>query len=97
MPTPRPRSARSTRSGSLATVFRREDLFRALPLVGDDNRQREYYLNDVFPILMGKGEQVAAIAVDTGGVMGLELPRRAGGGDARRPRADQRRPHGERA
>jgi bifunctional UDP-N-acetylglucosamine pyrophosphorylase / glucosamine-1-phosphate N-acetyltransferase len=55
----------------LATVFRRADLFRALPLVGDDNRQHEYYLNDVFPILMDKGEQIAAIEVDTGGVMGL--------------------------
>jgi bifunctional UDP-N-acetylglucosamine pyrophosphorylase / glucosamine-1-phosphate N-acetyltransferase len=55
----------------LATVFRREDLFRTLPAVGADNRQREYYLNDVFPILLDKGEAVAAIAVDTGGVMGL--------------------------
>jgi bifunctional UDP-N-acetylglucosamine pyrophosphorylase/glucosamine-1-phosphate N-acetyltransferase len=55
----------------LATVFRRADLFRALPLVGNDNRQREHYLNDVFPILMDKGEQIAAISVDTGGVMGL--------------------------
>jgi len=26
----------------VATVFRRKDLFGALPLVGDDNRQREY-------------------------------------------------------
>ena len=55
----------------LATVFRREDLFRTLPAVGADNRQREYYLNDVFPILLDKGEPIAAITVDTGGVMGL--------------------------
>ena len=55
----------------MATVFRRKDLFGALPLVGDDNRQREYYLNDVFPILLDKGERVSAISVDTGGVMGL--------------------------
>jgi bifunctional UDP-N-acetylglucosamine pyrophosphorylase/glucosamine-1-phosphate N-acetyltransferase len=55
----------------LATVFRREDLFRTLPAIGDDNRQREYYLNDVFPILLDKGEPIAAITVDTGGVMGL--------------------------
>jgi bifunctional UDP-N-acetylglucosamine pyrophosphorylase/glucosamine-1-phosphate N-acetyltransferase len=55
----------------LATVFRREDLFRRLPAVGDDNRQREFYLNSVFPILLDKGESVAAITVDTGGVMGL--------------------------
>jgi bifunctional UDP-N-acetylglucosamine pyrophosphorylase/glucosamine-1-phosphate N-acetyltransferase len=55
----------------LASVFRREDLFRTLPAVGDDNRQREFYLNSVFPILLDKGEAVAAISVDTGGVMGL--------------------------
>jgi bifunctional UDP-N-acetylglucosamine pyrophosphorylase/glucosamine-1-phosphate N-acetyltransferase len=55
----------------LATVFRREDLFRTLPAVGADNRQREYYLNDVFPILLDKGERIGAIAVDTGGAMGL--------------------------
>jgi bifunctional UDP-N-acetylglucosamine pyrophosphorylase/glucosamine-1-phosphate N-acetyltransferase len=55
----------------LAAVFRREDLFRALPAVGSDNRQREYYLNDVFRILLDKGESIAAITVDTGGAMGL--------------------------
>ena len=55
----------------VATVFRREDLFGALPLVGDDNRQHEYYLNDVFPILLDKGERIAAVTVDTGGAMGL--------------------------
>src|SRR5436305_5136649 len=32
----------------LASVFRREDLFRTLPAVGDDNRQGEFYLNSVF-------------------------------------------------
>jgi bifunctional UDP-N-acetylglucosamine pyrophosphorylase/glucosamine-1-phosphate N-acetyltransferase len=55
----------------LATLFRRADLFRVLPLVGTDNRQHEHYLNDVFPILLDKGEQIAAIRVDTGGAMGL--------------------------
>jgi bifunctional UDP-N-acetylglucosamine pyrophosphorylase/glucosamine-1-phosphate N-acetyltransferase len=55
----------------LATAFRRADLFRVLPLVGTDNRQHEHYLNDVFPILLDKGERVAAITVDTGGAMGL--------------------------
>jgi bifunctional UDP-N-acetylglucosamine pyrophosphorylase/glucosamine-1-phosphate N-acetyltransferase len=55
----------------LATVFRHTDLFGALPRVGNDNRQREHYLNDVFPILMDAGERIAAITVDTGGVMGL--------------------------
>ena len=51
-------------------AFRRDDLFRALPLVGRDNRQGEYYLNDVFQVLMDKGEVVGALRVDTGGVLG---------------------------
>lgn len=51
-------------------VFRREDLFRALPAVGRDNRQGEYYLNEVYPILLDKGESVIAVEGDTGGVMG---------------------------
>jgi bifunctional UDP-N-acetylglucosamine pyrophosphorylase / glucosamine-1-phosphate N-acetyltransferase len=42
-----------------------------LPVIGTDNRQREYYLNDAFPILLDKGEPIAAITVDTGGAMGL--------------------------
>ena len=54
----------------LVFAFRRRDLFAALPLVGRENRQREYYLNEVFPILMDKGERVSAIEVDTGGVLG---------------------------
>jgi bifunctional UDP-N-acetylglucosamine pyrophosphorylase/glucosamine-1-phosphate N-acetyltransferase len=52
-------------------AMRRVDLFRALPLVGRENRQREYYLNDVLPILMDKGERVSALKVDVGGVMGV--------------------------
>jgi bifunctional UDP-N-acetylglucosamine pyrophosphorylase/glucosamine-1-phosphate N-acetyltransferase len=51
-------------------AFRRDDLFRSLPLVGRENRQREYYLNDVFHVLMDKGERVSAVSVDTGGVLG---------------------------
>jgi bifunctional UDP-N-acetylglucosamine pyrophosphorylase/glucosamine-1-phosphate N-acetyltransferase len=51
-------------------AFRRRDLFRALPSVGRDNRQREYYLNDVFHVLMDDGERVSALHVDTGGVLG---------------------------
>jgi bifunctional UDP-N-acetylglucosamine pyrophosphorylase/glucosamine-1-phosphate N-acetyltransferase len=54
----------------LVFAFRRKDLFSVLPLVGRDNRQREYYLNEVFPILMGKGERVSALKVDTGGTLG---------------------------
>jgi bifunctional UDP-N-acetylglucosamine pyrophosphorylase/glucosamine-1-phosphate N-acetyltransferase len=55
----------------LVFAFRREDLFRALPLVGRENSQKEYYLNEVFPILIDKGERVSAIKVDTGGAMGI--------------------------
>jgi len=55
----------------LVFAFRRDDLFRALPLVGRQNSQDEYYLNEVFPILIDKGERVSAIKVDTGGAMGI--------------------------
>jgi bifunctional UDP-N-acetylglucosamine pyrophosphorylase/glucosamine-1-phosphate N-acetyltransferase len=68
-------------------VFRRDDLFRALPLVGRENRQREYYLNDVFPILIDKGERVSAIRVDTGGVLGANS--RAGFADLQRVLRDR--------
>jgi bifunctional UDP-N-acetylglucosamine pyrophosphorylase / glucosamine-1-phosphate N-acetyltransferase len=52
-------------------AFRRDDLFRALPLVSRENTQGEYYLNDVFPILIDKGELVSVLTVDTGGAMGI--------------------------
>ena len=55
----------------LVFAFRRDDLFTALPLVGRENRQREYYLNEVFQILMDKGERVSAVQVDAGGAMGI--------------------------
>jgi bifunctional UDP-N-acetylglucosamine pyrophosphorylase/glucosamine-1-phosphate N-acetyltransferase len=55
----------------LVFAFRRADLFRALPLVGRENRQREYYLNEVFTILMDKGERISAVKVDAGGGMGI--------------------------
>ncbi len=58
----------------MATVvfaFRREDLFRALPAVGRENRQREYYLNHVIPILLDKGERVSAKLADFGGWAGV--------------------------
>jgi bifunctional UDP-N-acetylglucosamine pyrophosphorylase/glucosamine-1-phosphate N-acetyltransferase len=51
-------------------AFRRKDLYGALPLVGRDNRQREYYLNEVFRIMLDKGERISAVLADTGGVMG---------------------------
>jgi bifunctional UDP-N-acetylglucosamine pyrophosphorylase/glucosamine-1-phosphate N-acetyltransferase len=55
----------------LVFAFRRADLFRALPLVGRENRLREYYLNEVFTILMDKGERISALKVDVGGAMGI--------------------------
>jgi bifunctional UDP-N-acetylglucosamine pyrophosphorylase / glucosamine-1-phosphate N-acetyltransferase len=51
-------------------VFRREDLFGALPLVTRENRQREYYLPDVLAILREKGERVAVEPADNGGSVG---------------------------
>jgi bifunctional UDP-N-acetylglucosamine pyrophosphorylase/glucosamine-1-phosphate N-acetyltransferase len=66
-----PKELRDRREVSaLVFAFRRDDLYKALPLVGRENRQREYYLNAVFPILMDKGERISALNVDTGGMMG---------------------------
>ena len=56
---------------TLVYLLRREDLYRALPKVDRENRQREYYLPDVFPILLEKGERVTAVPIDWGGAMGL--------------------------
>lgn len=50
-------------------VFRREDLFRALPALDRDNVQREYYLPDVLQILLDKGEDVRVLAADFGGAL----------------------------
>jgi bifunctional UDP-N-acetylglucosamine pyrophosphorylase/glucosamine-1-phosphate N-acetyltransferase len=63
-------------------AFGREDVFQALPLVGRDNSQGEHYLNDVYAILMDKGERVSVLKVDTGGAMGINS--RAGLADATR-------------
>jgi bifunctional UDP-N-acetylglucosamine pyrophosphorylase/glucosamine-1-phosphate N-acetyltransferase len=56
---------------TLVYVFRREDLFMALPLLGRENRQSEYYLPDVISILKDKGEKVGVLGVDLGGGLGL--------------------------
>ncbi len=48
-------------------AFRRDDLFRALPRVGRENRQNEYYLPDVLGILIEKGERVTVVTADFGG------------------------------
>jgi bifunctional UDP-N-acetylglucosamine pyrophosphorylase/glucosamine-1-phosphate N-acetyltransferase len=55
----------------LVYAFRREDLFKALPLIGRDNKQNEYYLHDVFPILKDKGERISVVGVDLGGSVGI--------------------------
>lgn len=55
----------------VAMVARRKLLFATLPLLDRENRQREYYLNRVIPVLLDKGEKVSVVACDTGGVMGL--------------------------
>ncbi|HEX9234748.1 MAG TPA: bifunctional UDP-N-acetylglucosamine diphosphorylase/glucosamine-1-phosphate N-acetyltransferase GlmU [Actinomycetota bacterium] len=55
----------------LVYAFHREDLFKALPLVGRENRQHEFYLQDVFPILQDKGEHVSVVAVDLSGSVGI--------------------------
>jgi bifunctional UDP-N-acetylglucosamine pyrophosphorylase/glucosamine-1-phosphate N-acetyltransferase len=71
-------SAEVRRIGEISTlvyVFRREALFDALPLVGRENRQREYYLPDALPILKEKGKRVAAIPVDLGGSLGINSRR----------------------
>jgi bifunctional UDP-N-acetylglucosamine pyrophosphorylase/glucosamine-1-phosphate N-acetyltransferase len=56
---------------TLVYLLRREDLYRALPKVDRENRQHEYYLPDVIPILLEKGERVTVLPVDWGGAMGL--------------------------
>jgi bifunctional UDP-N-acetylglucosamine pyrophosphorylase / glucosamine-1-phosphate N-acetyltransferase len=67
-----PASLRASKLVSpLVMVFRRVDLFRALPSVGRDNRKAEYYLNAVLPILLDKGERVSVVPVDTGGTFGV--------------------------
>jgi bifunctional UDP-N-acetylglucosamine pyrophosphorylase/glucosamine-1-phosphate N-acetyltransferase len=51
-------------------TFRRDALYAALPLVGRENRQREYYLPDVLGILHEKGDRIAVQLVDNGGSVG---------------------------
>jgi bifunctional UDP-N-acetylglucosamine pyrophosphorylase/glucosamine-1-phosphate N-acetyltransferase len=52
-------------------AFRRSELFGALPRLDRKNRQREYYLNRVVPVLLADGAKVVVVPTDTGGVMGL--------------------------
>jgi bifunctional UDP-N-acetylglucosamine pyrophosphorylase/glucosamine-1-phosphate N-acetyltransferase len=51
-------------------AFRRKDLYAALPVLDNDNRQKEYYLTDVPRILLEKGELVVVERTDLGGALG---------------------------
>ena len=51
-------------------AFRRDLLFRAVPLLDRENRQREFYLNRAISILIDKGERVDAVVCETGGLLG---------------------------
>ena len=50
-------------------AFDRAALFGALPLVGTDNSQHEYYLPDVLGILRDKGGSVAVESAEFGGAL----------------------------
>lgn len=66
-----PKELLATREVStLVMAFRRADLFAALPRIRRNNRQREYYLNAVFPFFLAEGERVSALRADTGGLLG---------------------------
>lgn len=56
---------------TMAYVFRRKDLYAALPLVGTNNRQKEYYLPDTLSIMRDKGEKILAMLTDMGGALGI--------------------------
>ena len=62
--------AGSREVGTNWIVFSRRALFEALPLVDDRTKQRERYLNRVYPILRERGGKITAVPAETGGVMG---------------------------
>lgn len=45
-------------------VFRAEDLLRTLPKVNNNNAQQEYYLTDVFGLLIQEGKKVIPVPAD---------------------------------
>ena len=75
-------------------VFRRADLYRALPLVGRDNRQREDYLKDVVRDPARQGGAGLGRARRHRRHDRRELARGPRGAGARRARPHQRRAHG---
>jgi bifunctional UDP-N-acetylglucosamine pyrophosphorylase / glucosamine-1-phosphate N-acetyltransferase len=66
-----PQLRRIKEVSTLVCLLSREDLYRVLPRVDRENRQREYYLPDIIPILLEKGERVSVVPIDWGGAMGL--------------------------
>jgi bifunctional UDP-N-acetylglucosamine pyrophosphorylase/glucosamine-1-phosphate N-acetyltransferase len=60
-------------------AFRRPALFAALPLVGTDNSQGEYYLPDVLGILKEKGELIGVVKVDDDGGLGTNTRKELAG------------------
>ncbi|MEX0832566.1 MAG: bifunctional UDP-N-acetylglucosamine diphosphorylase/glucosamine-1-phosphate N-acetyltransferase GlmU [Actinomycetota bacterium] len=67
-------SAAERRIREVATcvyAFRRPALYAALPLIGTDNKQKEYYLPDVLRILKEKGEPIGVVEVDDHGGLGI--------------------------
>ncbi len=65
-----PRELAVTEVATSVYAFRRDDLFKALPLLTRENRQNEYYLHEVLSILLEKGERIAVQTVDNGGSVG---------------------------
>src|SRR4051812_5824409 len=51
-------------------AFGRKELYAALPVLDNDNQQREYYLPDVPGILIDKGELVVVEEADFGNALG---------------------------
>ncbi|HEY6567222.1 MAG TPA: bifunctional UDP-N-acetylglucosamine diphosphorylase/glucosamine-1-phosphate N-acetyltransferase GlmU [Actinomycetota bacterium] len=51
-------------------AFAPRALFASLPLIDAKTRQKERYLNRIYPLMRERGERVNAILADTGGAMG---------------------------
>lgn len=62
-------------------IFKSIPLFETLPLVGNNNRQGEYYLPDVLKIYVQRGEKIAAVLTpdveETHGINDLDQLKRA--------------------
>ena len=62
-------------------IFQSQPLFETLPLVDNNNQQREYYLPDVIKIYVQRGEKIAAVKTsdvqETHGINNVQQLRRA--------------------